>query len=325
MILAAGRGVRIECGGMMDTLDVRGAGMMAVMVWLVGAGCGLAQDAGGWAAGWDGAVGRGGRMAPEARIVVVDEASGRVLAARHLDEAARTLAAPGSTLKPLVLYGLVSGGRWDPGRRVACTRKLRVAGRELNCTHPAADPMDAREALTWSCNSYFAAVGATLRPGELRGLLAPTGLLGETGLAAGEATAAMREPGSVDDERLAVLGVEGVRVTPLELAAAYRWLGLQLAAHGGTEAARVVRAGLEDSASFGMAGAAGLGGVPVAGKTGTASAAGGGQTHGWFAGIAPADAPRVVIVVYLPAGHGADAARVAAEVLAHSPLRRAVQ
>ena len=305
---------------MMDTLDVRGATFILIAVGLAGAGCGLAQDA-----GWAGAVERGGRMAPEARIVVVDEASGRVLAARHLDEAARTLAEPGSTLKPLVLYGLVSGGRWDPERQVACERKLRVAGRELNCSHPEMNPMDAREALTWSCNSYFAAVGATLRPGELRGLLAPTGLLGETGVAEGEATAAMREPKSADDERLAVLGVEGVKVTPLELAVAYRWLGLQLAAHGGTAAAQVVRAGLEDSASFGMAGAAGLGGVPVAGKTGTASAAGGGQTHGWFAGIAPADGPRVVIVVYLSAGHGADAARVAAEVLAHSPLRRAVR
>jgi len=30
----------------------------------------------------------------------------------------------------------------------------------------------------------------------------------------------------------------------------------------------------------------------------------------------------VIIVVYLPTGHGADAARVAAEVLAHSPLRK---
>ena len=96
--------------------------------------------------------------------------------------------------------------------------------------------------------------------------------------------------------------------------------GILSVAPGGT--AQVVRAGLEDSASFGMAGAAGLGGVPVSGKTGTASAAGG-QTHGWFAGIAPSDAPRAIIAVYLPAGHGADAARVAAEVLAHSPLRQA--
>ncbi len=43
--------------------------------------------------------------------------------------------------------------------------------------------MDARQALTWSCNTYFATVAGTLAPGELRTLLAPTGLLSQTGLA----------------------------------------------------------------------------------------------------------------------------------------------
>jgi peptidoglycan glycosyltransferase len=254
---------------------------------------------------------------------VLDQASGRLLAASHLQEAARTLAAPGSTLKPLALYGLAASGRWDPSRRIACTRKLRIAGRELNCSHPAADPMDARQALTWSCNTYFATMAATLAPGELRTLLAPTGLLSQTGLAKDEATAVFHDPQSPDANRLALLGVDGILVTPLELATAYRWLALQLASQPpGSAAAQVVRAGLADSASFGMAGAAALGGVPVAGKTGTASPATGGQTHGWFAGLAPSDAPRAIIVVYLPAGRGADAARVAAELLAHSPLRQ---
>ncbi len=313
-----GRG-RTECGGMMDTLGVRGATMMTVAVFVAGA-------CGGWgqaAATWAGAVAMAGRIAPDARIVVLDEASGRVLAARHLDEAARTLAAPGSAMKPLVLYGLMAEGRWDPERRVACTRKLRVAGRELNCSHPAADPMNAREALAWSCNTYFAAVGATLRPGELRGLLAQTGLLGQTGLAEGEATAVFRDSRTADETTLALLGVDGVRVTPLEFAMAYRWLGLQLAAHADQVAAQVVSAGLKDSASFGMAGAADLGGVPVAGKTGTASAeaGGGGPMHGWFICLAPAEQTRAVIAVYLPRGRGDDAAHVAAELLAHSPLR----
>ena len=81
-------------------------------------------------------------------------------------------------------------------------------------------------------------------------------------------------------------------------------------------------AGLRDSASFGMAGAASLGGVPIAGKTGTASAESGGATHGWFIGLAPAEAPRVVVAVYLPSGRGSDAAQVAATVLARSPLRK---
>jgi len=272
-------------------------------------------------AGWQPAVRSAARLSPEARIVVLDVATGRLLAANHLAEAARTLATPGSTLKPLVLYGLVSAGRWDPSRRIACTRNLTISGRSMNCSHPPADAMDARTALAWSCNTYFAAVAGTLAPDELRKVLTPTGLLTTTGLATNEAIAGFRDPRTQDETRLALLGVEGVRVTPLELAAAYRWLALQLAAQPGSQAAKVVEAGLADSASFGMAGAAGLGGVPVAGKTGTAGFEPGSQTHGWFAGFAPSIAPRVVIIVYLPAGHGSDAARVAAELLAHSLLR----
>jgi cell division protein FtsI/penicillin-binding protein 2 len=304
---------------MMDTRGVRAARSIPAIAVLMGAASICAAQP---APTWSSAVAHAAQFAPQARIVVLDVASGHLLAASHLSDAARTLAAPGSTLKPLALYSLVASGRWDPSRRVACTRKLTIAGRSLNCSHPLADPMDARQALTWSCNTYFAAVAGTLAPGELRNLLAPTGLLTETGLASSEATAIFRDPKSADQARLTFLGVDGVLVTPLELATAYRWLAMQLAAHANSRAAQVVRAGLQDSASFGMAGAASLGGVSIAGKTGTASPATGAQNHGWFIGLAPSSEPRVVAVVYLPAGHGADAARVAGELLAHSPLRR---
>jgi cell division protein FtsI/penicillin-binding protein 2 len=272
--------------------------------------------------GWAGAADEAARSAPEARIVLLDIQSGRMLTAHRLSDAARTLAAPGSTLKPLVLYGMVNAGRWNPARHVACDRRLAVGGRRLACTHPAALPFDAREALTWSCNSYFAALGRTLAPGELERMLRPTGLLGATGLARDEAVAEFREPQSVEAEQLAVLGVDGVRISPLELAEAYRWLALELAAHPDSDAAKAVRTGLEDSASFGMAGEARLGGAPVMGKTGTAEGAASSRTHGWFAGLAPAANPRVVVVVYLPAGRGADAAHVAGELMAHAPAER---
>lgn len=277
---------------------------------------------------WQSAVERAARETPQARIIVLDIASDRLLAANDLKDAARTLAAPGSTLKPLVLYGLVSAGRWNPASRVACNRQLVVAGHRLACTHPLAAPFDAREALTWSCNSYFAAVARTLHTGELGQLLRPTGLLGPTGLvgSAGlphdEAVAEFREPETVDAEQLALLGVDGVRVTPLELAVAYRWLARELGAHPDSDASGVVHLGLEDSASFGMAGQASLGGVAVMGKTGTAEGVASSQSHGWFAGIAPAEKPKVVIVVYLPAGRGADAAHVAGEILANAPQER---
>ena len=234
-------------------------------------------------ASWTAAVQNAAPETPNARILVLDIASGHLIGARHLDEAARTLAAPGSTLKPLALYGLVARGRWDPARRVACSRRLRIGGRSLDCSHPASGPMDARDALAWSCNSYFASVARTLAPGELRALLAPTGLLGQTGLLAqtglvdgtrgGEAVADLRDPLTEDQNSLALLGVDA-------------W-----------------------------------GGVPVAGKTGTANLGPGTGSHGWFVGLVPAEHPTVVLAVYLPAGRGADAATVAAEVLKNSPLR----
>lgn len=279
---------------------------------------------------WGSAVVRAALAMPEARLLVVDFTSGKVLASHRLKEAAGTLAFPGSTLKPLVLYQALAAGRWNGEQRVPCDGRLRVAGHTLACSHPRAEPMDARAALAWSCNRYFAAVAAAMPPHQLRPLLAQTGLLGLTGLGEAElrragkdeARAEYREPRSADELRLSVLGVEGIRVTPLELAAAYRWLGQQFALHPSAAATQVVAGGLEDSVNFGMAGAANVGGVRVAGKTGTASSQMGGQTHGWFVGLAPADAPRVVIAIYLPAARGADAARLAASLLAASPLSK---
>ena len=272
-------------------------------------------------ADWRDAIDHAAALAPDARVLVLEIGSGHVLTSAHLAEAGRTLATPGSTLKPLILYFALSTGRWDAERRVACSRKLRIGGHQLNCTHPAADPMDAEQALTWSCNSYFAKLAGTLRPEELHRALSVRGLLGATGLTPQESVAAFRESRSREQVQLAALGVEGIRVTLPELAEAYRSLAIELAAHPETAAARTVRAGLADSASFGMAAAAALGGVPLLGKTGTANAEGG-ASHGWFVGLAPAESPRVVVALYLPAGHGSDAAQVAGGLMAHSPLRK---
>jgi cell division protein FtsI/penicillin-binding protein 2 len=274
------------------------------------------------AAHWQSTIDRAVSKAPDARVLVVEISSGRLLASSHLGEAGRTLATPGSTLKPLILYFALQSGHWDARRRVACSREMRIGGHELNCTHPAADPMNAEQALTWSCNSYFAELAGLMTPEELRRALSARGLLAATGLSAHENVADFRAPHTRQQVQLAALGVEGIRVTLPELAEAYRSLAIALAANPGTVAARTVTAGLTDSASFGMAGAASLGGVPMAGKTGTASPENGGGTHGWFVGLAPASAPRVVVAVYLPAGRGSDAAQVAASVLANSPLRK---
>lgn len=154
-----------------------------------------------------------------------------------------------------------------------------------------------------------------LRPEQRKDLLGPTRLLDPTGLAAGEAVADFREPSSLEEQQLAVLGISNIRVTPLELALSYRWLANEMVKHSDSMAAQTVSAGLRDSADFGIASSAGAGGASVLGKTGTAEGTQSGRTHGWFAGLTPAQDPQVVIVIYVPTGRGADAARVAGEMV----------
>jgi cell division protein FtsI/penicillin-binding protein 2 len=271
---------------------------------------------------WPNVMRAAARVAPQARIVVVRLSDGHLVAAHHLHEAAMTLAAPGSTLKPIVLYQMLAAGMWSADRRVPCPGDLEIGGRRLACSHPITAPFDARDALAWSCNAYFAQAARAIPTDKLPEMLHRSGMLGQTGLASDEATAEFRAPRTAEETQLAVLGVEGIRVSPLELAAAYRWLARELDAHAGTAAAMTVQEGLQASARFGTAKGATMRGSSVMGKTGTAEGVDSPQTHGWFVGLTPAVKPEFVVVVYLPVGHGYDAARVAGEVLAHPGVVR---
>ncbi len=105
-------------------------------------------------------------------VVVMNVASGRILAASHLDIAAQRLEPPGSTIKPFVLMELLNTGKIQAQKRLVCRRPLSIAGRRMDCTHPASiSSLDAREALAWSCNSYFAQAATQLTATELQNLL----------------------------------------------------------------------------------------------------------------------------------------------------------
>ena len=72
---------------------------------------------------------------------------------------------------------------------------------------------------------------------------------------------------------------------------------------------------MEHSVAYGMARAAHVDKVRIAGKTGTASQPGMTATHGWFVGLAPAEKPEIAVVVYLEQGRGLDAATLAQSIL----------
>jgi cell division protein FtsI/penicillin-binding protein 2 len=246
--------------------------------------------------------------------VVLDLRTNTIIAARDIDIAARRVATPGSTVKSFVLLTLLETGKAKASERYACPRRVRIAGRRLDCTHPELPgPIDPMDALAWSCNAYFAMAARRVTPADLAGALRRSGLTSATGLAENEALGNVKTAASDDELELQALGEWGVMTTPLELLKAYAGLAQRLDA--GDANVRLVWEGLEHSVAYGMARAARVDSVKIAGKTGTAAQPGSVATHGWFVGIAPADKPEIVVVVYLERGRGLDAAALAQPIL----------
>jgi len=246
--------------------------------------------------------------------IVLDVSSGKVLASHRLDIAARRVASPGSTIKPFTLLALLHSGHLNPNAQLLCQRKVLLAGHRMDCTHPNTPiPLNSAEALAYSCNSYFSSSASHLTGDDLRKEFERVGLTSTTGLASQEATGRMGRTTDLEHLQLQALGAEGIEVTPLELASAYRRLA-QARKTSHEAALDVVYTGLEASTDYGMAHAAQPPSQKVAGKTGTAGSESSALTHGWFAGYAPAADPQIVLVVYLEHGRGIDAAAIARQI-----------
>jgi cell division protein FtsI/penicillin-binding protein 2 len=264
---------------------------------------------------------RDGMAGAPGAAVVVDVESGKILAQRGMQTAARRLATPGSTVKPFVLMGLIKSQKVKPDELFFCRRTLRIAGKRLDCTHPElAAPLDAEEALAYSCNSYFAAMAQRMSAADLASELRSAGFDSPTGWSPREVTGVVKEAKTPGQQQLQALGEDSIKITPLELLAAYR--ALALGRRTGNTAWDVIYRGLADSTAYGMAHAAAPDGYSVAGKTGTANSAASALTHGWFAGYAPAEKPEIALVIFLEHGRGSDAARVARTIfLAYSKAK----
>ncbi|WP_263359722.1 penicillin-binding transpeptidase domain-containing protein [Acidicapsa ligni] len=220
--------------------------------------------------------------------VVLDPRTGAVLASAGKQRRG----SPGSAIKPLLLEYALEHGIVRPEMEVYCRRDLHVGGRALPCTHPADHPVfTAESALAESCNTWFAEMARRFSGPAL-----------EEAFHEFHLQHASMNLVNVEQRQLAVLGLDGVSVSPLEMGRAYRDLLSRMPRDG------VIARGLRDSVSYGMADPAAVKGVDILGKTGTASDAGEAWTHGWFVGAIPG---RYVLVVYVPHGDGGTAARLA--------------
>lgn len=250
--------------------------------------------------------------------VVVDVQSGHVLAAYHLDVAARRLVHPGSSIKPFTLLALLQAGKIDGQTALMCRRTVSIGGHRLDCTHPATgEPLVPASALAYSCNSYFTSVATRLTPWQLHDSFVRSGFSSRSGLSSDEVAGNVALGHSPEELQLQAIGEWGISVTPLELLRGYLDLARLVQADPNGKLSPVFE-GLQQSVAYGMGRMAQPdAAMKVAGKTGTALSDEGPWTHAWFAGYAPAENPQIVLVVFLEKGHGgSDAAGVAREIFA---------
>ncbi len=233
---------------------------------------------------------------------VIDATGGRPLA--EIGDINKQ-SAPGSILKPLFLAAALEHNQVTPQTTVFCRRNFHIQVAEehgsrdwnVTCTHPQTNvAFTAKEALAYSCNRYFADLADRISPAQAVATLTYYGLTSPI-------------PRSREQKQLLVLGLTGVTVSPRQIASAYRKLALQ--SGDGLLRESLVRDGLADSVTYGMAHNAAVRGMEIAGKTGTASDPHESWSHGWFAGTGIVGQEEVVIVIYLGHGNGGDAARLA--------------
>jgi cell division protein FtsI/penicillin-binding protein 2 len=247
--------------------------------------------------------------------VLVDVASGRILADYHPDIAARVLARPGSAFKPFTLLALLQSGKLHSTDSLVCRRNLHVGAHDLSCSHPRTGSLEAVSALAYSCNDFFATFGLRLTAEELRAAFTRAGFTSPSGFVSHEAIGSIHLALNDDERQLQAIGEGEMSVTPLEMLAAYRKLAIRRTAVDASDAERTVFRGLEEATSYGMARLASTSDMKVAGKTGTARTGRGAWTNAWFAGYAPAGKPQITVVVFLARGNGpSDAAALAGQI-----------
>jgi cell division protein FtsI (penicillin-binding protein 3) len=264
-------------------------------------------------------------------------------AEQYRNRAVTDIFEPGSSFKPFVLAAALEGGSFGPHTLVDTSPgTLKINDRVITEDDRNLGRIDLTTVLALSSNVGAARVGLTMEPQAIWKVLNGFGIGRLTDSAyPGESAGVLKDPQHWRTLGQATLSYGyGVAVTTLQLARAYA----AIAAHGvvrpvsmlaldeAPAGERVVSAStarellemLETVVSTGTGRRAAVQNYRVAGKTGTTQKAGVGgysnDRHGAiFAGIVPASAPRLVVVVMIdePQGQAYYGGDVAAPVFAN--------
>lgn len=270
-----------------------------------------------------------------------------------LNRATQGLYTPGSVFKTVTLAAALDLNEYQPTTKFTCNSQVVVEGFPIKCETYFTGTFDLSYAYAYSCNPCFGEVGLRLGGPDLTDYARRFGF--ESAIPLEVPTAASQIATGDPEKRLVgpllastAFGQGELLATPLQMAlvaaavandgvAPAPRLVLRVQGEGGTlfessarpwrtvvrpEAAHSVLTMMARGVDDGLASAARIPGVKVGGKTGTAEVGPGQQTHAWFIGVAPTDAPRFVVAVLKE--HGGGGGTVATPI-GHDVLKAALK
>ncbi len=249
---------------------------------------------------------------------------------------------PGSTFKPITIAAAMEAGVVGEGSRFYCTGSMKVGKHTIHCARHggsrAHGNQTLRDVVAHSCNIATAQIGMKLGASALYEAAQRFGFLEKP--VAGSEKGRLAKPDGWQRIRLANVAFgQGIQVTPLGLAAAYAAIAndgvyvkprlllnepVETRAVLSPEVARRMREYLRAVVDEGTGKLAEVKGYDIAGKTGTAQKVvpgkkgyAPGKYVASFVGFAPADNPRIVVLVVVDEPHnGYFGGTVAAPVFA---------
>lgn len=245
---------------------------------------------------------------------------------------------PASTFKPVVASSAMETGKINLSTRFFCSGSMRIGNRDFNCWEKHGEE-DLIAAIAHSCDIFFYHTGLLAGPQLIYDYALKYGFAKPTGIELPyEASGLVPNPlwkkiyrfqGWYDGDTANLsIGQGDVLVTPLQLArmmAGFANRGILVTPYivktvAGKDFSpykkRVVRIPVKEATityirkglRSVVSDPAGTGKilfalpVEISGKTGTAQAGGGKQSHAWFVGFFPSSAPKYVICVFLERG-----------------------
>jgi peptidoglycan glycosyltransferase len=243
---------------------------------------------------------------------------------------------PGSIFKVIVSAAALASGDYTPDTAVPAPDLLTLPGTSTTLENFGGESCNGGrdqkliDALTVSCNTAFAQLGIDLGEDRIRDMAAAFGITDETFEMPLKVAASTL--GSIDnDAQLGVssIGQQDVQLTPMQAA-----MIAAAVANGGSlmkpylvdrvtapdltvidrtdpekmsepissDVANQLTEMMTSVVANGTGRRAQIGGVQVAGKTGTAENATDAEDHSWFIGFAPADDPKIAVAVFVRNG-----------------------